>query len=106
MTQLAFNPFTGEFDFVGSTDEASDRIGVALVGSTNGSNAVFTTPEKFVHSATDTIRVFYNGLRMKQGSDYAVSESSGPGTGYDTVTILRTKKPQPGDLLTADYTKA
>lgn len=106
--RFAFNPLTGEFDLVRKLGENS-KVGIGLVGSIDGINQTFTTPTKFVHVVGgETIRVFYNGQRLVEGvlDDYTVSESGGPGTGYDTVLLAFAPKGSPGlDKLMADYTE-
>lgn len=83
---------------------ATRRVGIGLIGAINGVNLVFTTPEIFVRVVVaDTIGVYYNGQRLVETDDYALSESGGIGTGYDTVTML--SAPKVGDKLKADYTK-
>jgi len=80
------------------------RIGIGLIGAINGVNLIFATPEIFVRVAgADTIAVYYNGQRLVETDDYALSESGGIGTGYDRVTMLIA--PKPGDKMTSDYTK-
>ena len=65
------------------------RTGIALIGLVNNVNQVFTTPDKFVHEPGNrSIQVYYNGQRLLETDDYAVSESGGVGTGYDTVTMV------------------
>lgn len=111
MPRFVLNPFTGEFDAVTAPGEFR-RTGVALVGAINGVNMVFTTPSIFVHaSGGDSIAVYYNGQRLFEGAanDYVVSESGGPGTGYDTVTLTFAPKgvpPSNPDIVTADYSEA
>lgn len=102
MPRLILNPLHGTFDFVNVDGEGSE-FGVVLVGTINGSNLVFTTPDEFVHA---TLRVFYNGVRVHEPEDYAASESGGPGTGFDTVTFVAGFAPKTGDRLLADYTKS
>lgn len=80
------------------------RWNKGLVGTKDGINKVFVTPDLiFVQSGEIVIRIFYNGQRFSIGSscDYVVSESGGVGTGYDTVTL--SVAPQSFDALTADY---
>jgi hypothetical protein len=50
---------------------------------------VFISPMLFVHGVSDTEVVEYNGQRLLAGvgNDYTVSESGGPGSGYDTITL-------------------
>lgn len=78
------------------------RFGVVLSGAINGFNSVFTTPEDFRHDPPRAVlSLFFNGQRLFVGDDFTVSESGGPGTGYDTITALFA--PVPGDRLWADY---
>jgi hypothetical protein len=86
-----------------------ERQGIALLGPRDGTNRVFTTPEKFLHTLGRTITVFHNGRRLLQASspspslgEYSVSESAGLGTGYDTVTVL-SFAPVHESGLVADY---
>lgn len=92
-------------DFVscGEGVPSSLRVGVALLGTVDGVNKVFSAPDDFVHDGVKNERVYLRGLRQLEGvgSDYVVSESGGPGTGYDTITF--TDAPEVGDVLTADY---
>jgi len=78
------------------------RFAVALAGVINGVNVVFTTPEKFRHDPPRAqLALYYNGQRLFILDDFTVTESGGPGTGYDTVSTLFA--PRPGDKLWADY---
>ncbi len=80
------------------------RAAQGLVGPKNGVNEVFTTPglEKFTHNLPFLdISVYYNGIRLALLDDYMVSESGGPGTGYDTVIL--NIAPLSNDHLFADY---
>jgi len=80
------------------------RTGVALIGLIDGANQVFTTPDFFVHeSGGRSIQVYYNGQRLFDPDDYVPSESGGPGTGYDTVTLQGPKPPKNLDRIWADY---
>ena len=76
------------------------RFEQALVGTKNGVNLVFTTPEDFIDA---TLCVYYNGIRLKRGvgNDYLTSESGGLGTGYDTITLAYA--PLGGENLFTDY---
>lgn len=63
-----------------------------LLGIQDGANRTYTTVEKF---QPDTMQVYHNSRELVRAmspspryGDFYVSESSGPGTGYDTVTIL------------------
>jgi hypothetical protein len=83
--------------------QVDHRWNIDLVGAKDGVNTVFTTPEEFLQAGNIVIRLYLNGDRLRLGAlnDYTVSESGGPGTGFDTVTLaipLITK-----DQLTADY---
>lgn len=80
---------------------AKPRMSVALVGPINGSNQTFTTPEDFINTGGTTLALFYNGQRLLPVDDFTLTESGGPSTGFDTVTVLFT--PKPGDKLWADY---
>jgi hypothetical protein len=83
---------------------ADIRTGVELIGTINGSNTVFSTPDSFVRISPGlSIAVYYNGQRLREGlsDDYSLSESGGPGMGWDTVTL--SFAPKPGDTLSADY---
>lgn len=78
------------------------RFGVSLAGTRNGVNTTFTTPEPFRHDPPRAdLCLFYNGQRLLLGDDFTVSESGGPGTGYDTVTTLFA--PRFVEKLWADY---
>lgn len=80
------------------------RTEIELIGTKDGSNVVFTTPEKFIVNANLGIKTFWNGRKLARDKDFTVSESGGVGTGYDTITILWTKlKPRTTDELIADY---
>lgn len=81
------------------------RWNVPLLGSKNGINTVFTTPEYFMQTSNLVIRVYRNGQRIDLTEDYAVSESGGAGTGYDTVTF-NGEAPLSFEKLTADYIAA
>jgi len=78
------------------------RWDVHLIGVVDGANLVFTTAEYFRNDGNH-IRVHWNGFRLRGGigNDYVVSESGGPGTGFNTVTLV--EAPRAGDVLTADY---
>jgi hypothetical protein len=87
----------------GGTPAFSDfRRNIPLVGLKNGSNTVFTTPDKFVRSPFEEV-VYYNGVLQEEGAgnDYIVSESGGAGTGYDTITF--SIAPYSWEKLTIDY---
>jgi hypothetical protein len=103
--RLAFNPFTGNFDYVTRRGE-NTRVGVALSGAVDGTNVTFATPQKFLVRGGCTIAVYLNGVRLSPGatSDYVIAESGGPGSGHDTVILAIAPKPTPTlDQLVADY---
>jgi hypothetical protein len=82
--------------------------GVALLGTKNGVNRAFTSPETFRDDDLTTVRVFHNGRRLikapddsPRNGDFYVSESV-PGGGYDTVNLL-TFAPVASSELRADY---
>jgi hypothetical protein len=80
------------------------RTGQGLIGIKNGVNHTYTTPglEKYVHNLPFlTMQVYLNGMRLALLDDYTVSESGGPGTGYDTITLVIA--PRANDHLLADY---
>jgi hypothetical protein len=80
---------------------AITRYEVELIGPKNGVNLVYILPETF--EAT-SIRFYRNGVRQNQGiaDDFVVSESGGPGIGFDTITILGAA-PLVEETLFADY---
>ena len=80
------------------------RASQGLVGPKDGVNETFTTPgsEKFVFNLPFLdISVYYNGVRLTLLDDYMISESGGPGTGFDTIVL--TNAPLSNDHLFADY---
>lgn len=98
--------FSSAGDIAAAELEGRMRFGIQLIGVKNGVNTVFTTPEFFTSSS---LQLHFNQLRYEQGSSNAflVSESGGPGTGYDTVTLLFTKRlPKADDDLFVDYIAA
>jgi hypothetical protein len=80
------------------------RRNVALIGPKNGSNLVFTSPDKFVRAPFIEV-VFRNGVAQEEGAsnDYVASESV-IGAGYDTITFT-VKPPLAWEKLTIDYLK-
>lgn len=114
MPRLIFNPFSeGLFDFVNRPGEG-DIVGDDLSSQIDGIASSFTTTADFVHTTPvgtgPTIAVYHNGQRLRfgGGNDYTVSESGGPGTGFDTVDLNFTPLAAPGnpDTLTVDYVEA
>jgi len=72
------------------------------IGPRDGINRVYTTPEKF-----KTMIGFYrNGVKLEIGptADYLIAESGGPGTGYDTLTLVTVSPPpRAEENLQVDY---
>lgn len=105
MPQLAFNPTTGEFDLVRRLGEG-EVIGDSPSGVINGVNKTFTTSKNFIEGS---IKVYYNGQRLRVGAsnDYTVSESGGAGTGFDTIELAVAPRSLPMvDVITVDYIEA
>lgn len=78
-----------------------DVIDFELIGIKDNVNIIFTTSTKFKHDGHFKEVVHVNGLRQHIPQDYAILESGGPGTGYDTVVFVI--PPYPDDLLIIDY---
>lgn len=80
----------------------TQKFDVDLIGVKDGVNVTFTTPDKF---RPETFRLHVNGLRQRRGidSDYTITESGGPGSGYDTVILDNRLAPYVGEVVTADY---
>jgi hypothetical protein len=87
----------------GGGTSGSLRFDITPSGVVDGSNLVFTTPEAFVQSSPFVIRVYRNGQRQALIDDYTVSESGGPGTGYNTITFVSAAKVKPGTVIRVDY---
>jgi len=86
-----------------SSTTENQKFNIELIGTKDGSNRVFTTPDFFI---VDTIRFYRNGVRQMigTGNDYTVSESGGPGTGYDTLTFESScPAPLSWENLVSDY---
>lgn len=81
------------------------KQGVSLIGTLDGSNRVFTTPENFLNGTFGNnvfrILIKHNGRDLVEGIDYFVSESGGAGTGYDTIVLCFS--PTVDSILVADY---
>lgn len=71
-------------------------------GVVDGANTTFTTSNAF---RLGTQRVLLNGVVQALGPscDYTVSESGGPGTGYDTIVF--SFPPIATDSIAIDYTQ-
>ncbi len=79
---------------------------VLLIGAKNNSNRTFNTPNKFLNGLyfgnQFHIHVKHDGKDLYEGYDYSISESGGPGTGFDTIYITAFA-PKPRSLLVATY---
>ena len=79
------------------------RFSIELTGAKDGFNQVYATPEPFMtEPIAIMIRVFLNGQRLTYEHDFLISESGGPGTGYDRIVLIDTR-PLSFDELRADY---
>jgi hypothetical protein len=85
------------------------KTGIHLIGPLDGTNRVFTTPDKFLHANGVSIDVFHNGRRLIESptsdprfGDFFCSESGGAGTGFDTINLL-TFLPVGVSTLVSDY---
>lgn len=79
---------------------------IQLVGIVNGINTIYTIPDGiWIQNPPYKIIVYKNGVKQVLGDDYFISESGGPGTGYNTITFVvpPASNPAPPDYLTADY---
>lgn len=75
---------------------------IDLVGVKNGINTIFTIPSGyFLYDDTYKALVYLNGVRQKLTNNFLISESGGPGTGYDTIIFL--EAPESDDELIIDY---
>jgi hypothetical protein len=84
------------------------RDNVVLIGPKNNANKVFRvpTPDKFINGTYDDnefrIIIDHNGRRLIQNIDYIISESGGPGSGFDTVEFI-SFVPNKCSKIIADY---
>ncbi len=80
---------------------------ITLIGPLDNVNRTFTTPHVFINGFLGDnefkIQVDHNGRHLIEEIDYTISESGGPGTGFDTVTLI-TLTPTPTSKLTCNYT--
>lgn len=107
MPRLMLNFLTGEFDYILRRGEYQ-HVGESLVGDVDGTNVTFYTQKPFLVNGSVSIAVYLNGVRLHAGatSDYVISESGGPGTGYDTVILAVAPRSTPTlDNLVVDYTE-
>lgn len=83
------------------------RVGIDLIGTKDGANPVFTTPDKFLNTADLKIVLYWNSRRKYQGRDFTVHESGGAGTGYDEIRFTAWDAvgflPRATDELVVDY---
>ena len=82
------------------------KQGVSLIGALDGNNRIFTTPNKFIQGTFGAnkfaICIKHNGRDLVETIDYIVSESSGVGTGFDTIIFI-SFTPKNTSVLRADY---
>lgn len=80
---------------------------ILLTGTIDGVNTIFTLPGdiSWIQDFPYKIIIYKNGVKQVMGDDYFISESGGPGTGYNTITftIPPSPIPLPPDVMTADY---
>lgn len=100
--QLFFRQLAISIASLGGLGPAPVHFGILPIGDVNGTNKVFKTPSKFIHSVSTTIAVYLTGVR--QVGTYTPSESGGAGTGFDTVTFA--SAPAPADSVVVDYVSA
>ena len=91
---LTFNPFTGTFDFKGSSSSSSPDFATreTPTGAVDGVNVTFTLANT---PTLGTEQVYWNGLLQDLGSgnDYTISGG----------TITFTSPPQVGDKIRVSY---
>jgi hypothetical protein len=79
---------------------------VPLTGAKDGVNRIYTVPDKFINGPFGNndfrILVRHNGRVLIAGCDFTITESGGPGTGFDTLTFI-TFTPNSDSELIADY---
>lgn len=85
------------------------KTNITLIGALNGTNRIFTTPDKYVHANGLSVDVFHNGRRLLEAptpdvrlGDFFCSESGGSGTGFDTINLL-SFVPISKSVLVSDY---
>jgi len=82
------------------------REQIPLVGIKDGSNRVFTLPEKAIHTpGTGPVVKVYFDTRRLQTNEMSVEESAGIGTGFDTIRVTAFA-PKAISSLFADYVAA
>jgi hypothetical protein len=69
----------------------SFKQNIELLGVKDGSNRVYTTPDKFMNGPFGNnffkILVRHNGRTLVEAADYYLVESGGAGSGYDTIVL-------------------
>ncbi|MGE3319988.1 MAG: hypothetical protein AB7I18_11905 [Candidatus Berkiella sp.] len=69
------------------------REEIPLIGLKNNSNRIFYTPDKFINGSyfgnTFHIEIKHDGKALYENIDYTIGESGGPGTGYDTINLIK-----------------
>jgi len=80
---------------------------IMLIGTQDGSNRIFTTPEYFIQGTFGNnkfaIQVNLNGRILIDDIHYIATESGGVGTGFDTITFISNIKPKDKDELLVNY---
>jgi hypothetical protein len=95
-TEVGMNQLTEEVQIAIETGGSGLAVefhqNKSLIGTKNGSNRVFFTPDKFIEGSylgsEFAIEIRHNGRVLDPSVDYATSESGGFGTGFDTITFL------------------
>lgn len=101
------NETTREIDFSASGSSILNRFIIEEIpgGVQNGINLVFTTANFFINANPGLKpQVYLNGQRLIQGEDFTCSESGGPTTGFDTITLIYVA-PRSDDNFYVDYVK-
>lgn len=82
------------------------KQGVSLIGTQDGSNRIFTTPDNFINGTLGNnefrIKITHNGRDLVENQDYTLLESGGAGTGFNTI-IFVSFMPAVKSLLEACY---
>ena len=90
----------------GGTLHYAWREEIPLIGMRDGINRTFYTPDKFINGSyfgnIFHITIEHNGKDLYENIDYTIGESSGPGTGYDTINLISIT-PNAHSLLFAKY---
>lgn len=82
------------------------REKISLIGLRDGANKTFFTPDKFINGTylgnIFHITVEHNGKELYENIDFTIGESSGAGSGYDTLNLI-SMTPNNHSLLYATY---